>query len=47
MHVTKELSASLDYFRLVFVFPACGLCQIFRRQVALSLFPSANSCGIF
>jgi hypothetical protein len=26
MHVTKELSASLDYFRLMFVFsPAGGL----------------------
>jgi hypothetical protein len=50
MHVTKELSASLDYFRLMFVFLCVipvTLALIARASRAPSLFPSANSCVIF
>jgi hypothetical protein len=47
MHVTKELSASLDYFRLMFVFSLADSAESCSGELALSLFPSADSCAIF
>ena len=47
MHVTKELSASLDYFRLMFVFFQLVPRQIASWKIIQALFPSAFSCANF